>query len=412
LVYWKKYKKYFSKSKKMRIGIDARQILNPEKNPAIGVGHYTYQLIRNLLQIDAENQYTLFFDYRVREKDIKKFSKPNVKIKYFPWSDYKKYLPGAYSEILGLATLSRNNLDILHVTSPDSRVPLGYRGKVVCTFQDLAVYKYPKLFPKPKRIKARYNRRAMAKRADKIIAVSENTKKDLLKNFDIQEEKIEVIYNGVDKRFFASSEEGQKIFNNLKDKHKFKENFILFVGTLEPIKNITRLLEAYRILKDSIEEDESSNNDVPQLLVVGKRGWLASEYLQIVKDLNIEKDVKFLGYVEGEELKELLRKANIFVMPSLYEGFGMSVLEAMAVGTPCLVSKIETLEEIADQAVEFIDPFDIEGMASKMKNLLLDQFRRKELSQKGKVRAKQFSWKECARKTLKVYQKLADFETN
>ncbi len=190
----------------MRIGIDARQILNPEKNPSIGVGHYTYQLIRNLLRIDNQNQYTLFFDYRVREKDVKKFSRSNVKIKYFPWSDYKKYLPGAYSEILGLATLSRNNLDVLHVTSPDSRVPLGYRGKVVCTFQDLAVYKYPKLFSRPRRIKAIYNRRAMAKRADKIIAVSQNTKRDILENFgEAYKNKIKVIYNGVDERFFEKA---------------------------------------------------------------------------------------------------------------------------------------------------------------------------------------------------------------
>jgi len=391
----------------MRIGIDARQILNPQKNPSIGVGHYTYQLIRNLLKIDNQNQYTLFFDYRVREKDVKKFSRPNVKIKYFPWSDYKKYLPGAYSEILGLATLSRNNLDVLHVTSPDSRVPLGYRGKVVCTFQDLAVYKYPKLFLKPKRIKASYNRRAMAKRADKIIAVSQNTKRDILENFgETYKEKIKVIYNGVDERFFErpQKEEGQRIFENLKNKFKFKNDFILFVGTLEPIKNITRLLEAYRILKDSLAAKEKS---APQLLMVGKRGWLAAEYLQISKDLNIEDDVKFLGYVEGEELKELLGRANYFVMPSLYEGFGMSVVEAMAMGTPCLVSKIETLEEIADGAVEFFDPFDIEEMATKMEELLKDEEKRNKLSQKGKERARKFSWEKCAKETLEVYQEVA-----
>ena len=108
----------------MRIGIDARTILNPEKGDAIGVGHYTYQLIRHLLEIDQENEYVMFFDFRVREKDIKKFTSDNVKIKFYPFSDYKKYLPGAYNEILGTATLAREKLDIIHTTSPMSRIPI------------------------------------------------------------------------------------------------------------------------------------------------------------------------------------------------------------------------------------------------------------------------------------------------
>src|SRR5512135_659155 len=102
----------------MRIGIDARTILNPEKGDAIGVGHYTYQLIRHLLNIDKVNEYVLFFDFHVREKDVKKFTCPNTKIKFYPFSDYKKYLPGAYSELLGTATLNKEKLDVLHSTSP------------------------------------------------------------------------------------------------------------------------------------------------------------------------------------------------------------------------------------------------------------------------------------------------------
>ena len=131
----------------MKIGIDARTILNPDKGDAIGVGHYTYQLIRHLLEIDHENEYVLFFDFRVREKDVKKFARPNVKIKFYPFSDYKKYLPGAYNEILGTATLAREKLDIVHSTSPSSRIPTSYRGKTIVTVHDLASYKVPDIFP-------------------------------------------------------------------------------------------------------------------------------------------------------------------------------------------------------------------------------------------------------------------------
>src|SRR3989339_368717 len=122
----------------MKIGIDARTILNPEKGDAIGVGHYTYQLIRHLLDADKENEYVLFFDYRVREKDIKKFTRPNSKIKFYPFSDYKKYLPGAYNEILGTATLAREHLDIFHATSPMSPVSTAHPGENQGAFYAMA----------------------------------------------------------------------------------------------------------------------------------------------------------------------------------------------------------------------------------------------------------------------------------
>ena len=384
----------------MRIGIDARTILNPQKNPAIGVGHYTYQLIRHLLKLDQRNQYALFFDYRVREKDVKKFSRPNVKMKYFPWSDYKKYLPGAYSEILGLATISRGGFDVLHTTSPDARIPLGYWGKVVCTFQDLAVYKHPQLFYKLKRIKARYNRKAMAKRADRVIAVSENTKKDLMEIFNISSQKIFVVRNGVDERFFNETKGNpQKIKEELEEKFKINRPYLLFIGTLEPIKNITRLLQAFQLFQQKKRGY--------QLVLVGKRGWLASQYLQIAKDLNVAEQVRFLGYVEGDDLRKLLSQTELFVMPSLYEGFGMSVLEAMASGAPCLISELASLREIAEEAAEYVNPYDTKEISKKMEMLIEDKTKREKLIIKGKEQASKFSWEKCARETLEVYRKIS-----
>lgn len=390
----------------MRIGIDARWILNPEKNPAIGVGHYTYQLIRHLLQIDHQNQYILFFDYRVREKDTRKFQKPNVKIKYFPWSDYKKYLPGAYSEILGLSTLTGNNLDILHTTSPDARIPLGYYGKVVCTFQDLAVHKFPKLFPEFKKVKAKYNRQAMAKRADRIIAVSETTKKDIQKMFKQEEGKITVVKNGIDERFFEENSQEKNSWEMFKEKFKINEKYVLFIGTLEPIKNITRLLQAFKIFKSAIDkEGKNSVTSRYQLVLGGKRGWLGGEYLQIAKDLKLENDVRFLGYVEGDNLKDLFKNCEFFIMPSLYEGFGTTVLEAMACRVPCLVSDTPALKEVAGDKVSYFNPIDIFNISEKMKNII--KTKNNALIEGAYQRAKEFSWNKCAEETLRVYEKLA-----
>lgn len=389
----------------MRIGIDARSILNPEKNPAIGVGHYTYQLVRHLLKIDKENEYVLFFDYRVREKDVKKFTQENVEIKYFPWSDYKKYLPGAYSEILGLATVAKNNLDLLHITSPDARVPVGYRGEVVCTFQDLAVYMQPDLFPRAYKVKAKYNRQSMAKRASRIIAVSENTRDDLKEIFKVADEKVDIIRNGVDERFFSDvNDDDSGVPDFLKKKFGITEKYILFVGTIEPIKNITRLLRAFSIFKESLRKKDVKNNY--QLILGGKRGWLSNFYHQMVKDLGIEKDVKFLGYIEGDDLKKLFKGSELFVMPSLYEGFGVTVLEAMASRTPCLVSDLKTLREISSDAAEFFDPFSVEELAEKMEKIVGDEEKKERMINDGFVQSRNFSWDKCARETLDVYKKV------
>lgn len=389
----------------MKIGIDARNILNPERSDAIGVGHYAYQLIRHLLKLDQKNQYTIFFDYQAREKDIQKFTQPNVKITYFPWSDYKKYLPGAYSEILGLATISRNNFDVFHILSPDARVPLGYSGKVVCTFQDLAVFKYPDFFPQVNRLKSKYNRRAMAGRADKLIAVSENTKNDLRTLFKIDEAKIEVIKNGVDERFFEDIHlSADELKQELRDKFRLEKDYLLFIGTLEPIKNISRLLEAFKGFMES-RKQKGLKHDY-ELAIAGKRGWLAEEYIQLAKDLNITDNVKFLGYVEGDDLKKLLKGTKLFVMPSLYEGFGMSVLEAMAAGTACLISDIPSLQEIALDAAAFVSPLDVTAMTDQMNDLVENNEKKQQLIEKGKLQAKNFSWQDCARQTLAAYESI------
>ena len=233
----------------MKIGIDARTILNPEKGEAIGVGHYTYQLIRHLLAIDKENEYVLFFDFRVREKDVKKFAQSNVKIKFYPFSDYKKYMPGAYNEILGMATLLRENLDIVHSTSPMSRIPVSYRGKTVVTVHDLAVYKVPDVFPQLKRTKIRTTTNLMVSHADMIIAASQSTKNDIVDIFEAKEEKIKVIYSGFDKRMSEESKMSRGVVLEKYDIGKDKK-YILFLGTIEPIKNITRLFEAFKKFKE------------------------------------------------------------------------------------------------------------------------------------------------------------------
>ena len=382
----------------MRIGIDARAILNPEKSAPSGVAHYVWHLVKNILEIDEENQYVLFFDFKVRDKDVKKFTRENVKIKFFPFSDYKKYMPGAYSEILGLATYMREKMDILHVTSPLYRVPAAYRGKIVTTFYDFAPYRMPELFPRlsTARIKALY--KFMAKKSDRIIAVSESTKKDVQEFLGFPQDLISVVHNGLDKRFLADCDYPKE---DLKKLYGIKDKYILFLGTLEPRKNLTRVLEAFARFKKTFRKKFDY-----QLVVAGKRGWLMEEYFQLTQDLDIKNDVIFTGYVGGNELKPLYCHAEFFVMPSLYEGFGQTIVEAMASGAPCLVSKVASIPEIAGNAVYYVDPHDTEGIGKAMNELATNKELRENLSAAGREQAKKFSWEKCARETLEVYKSI------
>jgi len=386
----------------MRIGIDARKILNPEKGEAIGVGHYTYQLIKHLLDMDQENEYVLFFDYRVREKDVKKFSKPNVKIKFYPFSDYKKFLPGAYNEILGTATLVKEDLDVIHTTSATSRIPMSYRGKTIITIHDLASYKVPDVFSKLSVTKRKAVLNLMVNKADKIIAVSNSTKKDIMDFFKIPEEKIQVIYSGFDRRF---SDESTVSREKVLEKYGIgNEKYILFLGTLEPIKNIAKLFEAFKIFKQNCKTNGVGCDY--KLVMAGKRGWMGKEYKQMAKDLGIGKDVIFTGYIIGDEMVPLFKNADFFVMPSLYEGFGTTVLEAFATGTPAIVSGVSSIPEIAGDAAEFVDPRDAQNIADAMLKLAKDENLKQTLREKGKIQVAKFDWNKCARETLEVYKSL------
>ncbi|TAK96192.1 glycosyltransferase family 1 protein [Patescibacteria group bacterium] len=389
----------------MRIGIDARTILNPERGEAIGVGHYTYQLIRHLLAIDKENEYVLFFDFRVREKDVKKFSLPNVKIKFYPFSDYKKYLPVAYSEILGTATLVREKLDVLHATSPESRIPLGYQGKTIVTFHDLSVFEHPECFPKVKGTRDKTIMKLMANKADRIISVSSATRDALKKHLSVPAEKVAVVHSGIDRRFF--DEPAGADIPKLLGRFGIERQYILFLGTLEPSKNVTRLLEAFAKFKEKMLPVGGGSFQY-QLVVAGKRGWLSEEYRQLVKDLGLAKDVVFTGYVVGDEIVPLFKHSQFFIMPSLSEGFGMTVLEAFATGTPSIISNVSSLPEVAGDAARFVNPVDVTEMTEAMVSFANNEQERNQYIQKGYERAKLFDWEKTARETLAVYKSLVE----
>lgn len=375
--------------------------MNPERGEAIGAGHYAYQLIRHLLEIDKENEYVLFFDFRVREKDVAKFSRDNVKIKFYPFSDYKKYLPGAYSEILGTATLAKEKLDLLHTTSPMSRIPTTYRGKTVVTIYDLAVAKVPDVFPQLTRAKTKTMLNLAVNRADKLIAVSDSTKKDLCEIFKCPEGKVQVIYSGYDARLSEKSVTPRAEVLQRYDMEA-GDKYMLFLGTIEPLKNITRLMEAFADFKKRFTTNGKNFNY--KLVLAGKRGWLAAEYKRLAKDLEIEKEVIFTGYVVGDDLAPLFAQADFFVMPSLYEGFGTTVLEAFATGVPAILSNVSSIPEIAGDAAKLVNPLNTKEITDAMFEFSENEELKNSYREKGRVQVAKFNWEKTARETLELYK--------
>jgi glycosyltransferase involved in cell wall biosynthesis len=385
----------------MRIGIDAQTILNPEMGDAAGLGHYTYQLIKHLLQLDSTNEYVIFVNYRMREKDIEKFRKyNNVKIRRFPFSQYKKFLPGAYSETLATAFFLRDRLDVLFV--PGGRMPIGYRGKTVVTAYNLALSRCPDMFPQKEIIRNRIKSPAY-KRAEKVIASSVSAKKDLQEFFYVEEKKIEIIHNAFDEKFYKNAPLGE--IQKVKEKYGIEGEYILFMNTIKPLNNLPRLIEAFSKLRMTLKGEMPGSNY--KLVLAGKAGWLAEEIRQIAKDFGLKKEIIFPGYIVPQDLNALFDGAEVFVSVPVYEEFGSIVLEAFASGLPVVCSNVTSYPEISGGAAKLVDPYDIEGIRDAILEVLRDENLRISMREKGVAEARKFHWENTAKETLRVLEEVA-----
>ncbi len=373
----------------MKIGIDCRTILNPKRGERAGVGHYSYYLVKNLLAIDKKNEYVLFFDYRFQ--NVNEFRQKNVTIRFFPFSQYKKFLPFSYSHMLIAAFLARERLDLYH--SPANVIPYSYRGQSIVTVHDLAIYKHPEWFPRGQKFSISILVPRSMKRARKIIAVSQATKKDVMRTFKIPADKIKVVYEGVNR------EDASMTGPAIRAKYGIKNNYLLYVGTLEPRKNLRALISAYGYLIN-----RNPGYKKYGLVLAGHRGWKSSRIFDKIKKLKLTEQVKYLDYVPHPDKQALIQNATVFVFPSLFEGFGLPVLEAMSLGTPVITSSVSSIPEVAGTAAQLINPRSEKLLTGALKKVLASSALRGKMSAAGKEQAAKFSWRKCAVETLKVYR--------
>jgi len=367
----------------MKIGIDISQIIYE----GTGVGNYTSHLVTYLSKSN-DIELVLFGSSFGAFNKLQNFvsnltNSPNTKTKLYPLPE--RLLNLLWNNIhFGSLEHFIGNVDIFHTSDwlePPSR------AKKVTTIHDLTVYKNPDL-SHPYIVSTQKNKlRWVRKESDAIITDSEATKTDIIEILKIPEEKITVIYPGVDERF---KPQDKYFIQDVKKKYNIKNNYLLCVGTQEPRKNIDKVIESFKLL---------SEKDI-ELVIVGKYGWGEKS-----KVLN---NVHTLGFIPNEDLPALYSGAKIFIYPSLDEGFGLPVLEAMASGCPVIASEKGSLKEIINNAAIIIDPTSTSDLVSSIEILLKDNIKRDELIDKGKKQSQKFNWNKTSSETLSLYTKLLE----
>lgn len=368
----------------MRIGFDGTPLLGQRS----GVGYYTGNLLSALMEVQPEWEYLLYSNRPLNglEPPLPKAQRSNQR--YFSrsrWLWMQTILPSVIRD-------SQPNL--CHFTN--ALAPLWQPAPYVLTIHDASLFVYGEYHPWARHLTMRLTLPIVARRAAAIITVSQHSRDDLIRVLNLDPAKIHVVYEAAADAFRPVEDPHQ--LAALRRKYALPDQFLLYVGTLEPRKNLLRLLRAVARLRDE---------GLPhQLVLAGGMGWMMESFEQEVNALGLQEAVHYLGYIPSEDLPGLFSLATVFTFPSLYEGFGLPPLEAMACGAPVLTSKSSSLAEVCGDAAYLVDPHSVEAIAAGLAELLRDAELRECLRAKGLQRAATFSWRRAACETGEIYRQV------
>lgn len=370
----------------MRILIDGYEA-NVEQR--LGSSQVAFEIICNLEKIDHQNEYTILLP----TPPMSDFPRERVGFKYEILKPKKLWTRIALPFFL---YKNRKKFDLIF--SPTHYIPLFSPIPRVVTIFDLSFLHFPESFLKKDLWQLKNWTKFSAKNADHIITISNTSKKDVVNEYGVKKDKVTVIFPGYKKE--AIKKATQEEIKMVKSKYDLGDSYILYIGTVQPRKNLLRLIEAVSRIKDL------------ELVIVGKtsgvgrQGWKYEEILAAPKRYDVENRIKFLGFVPVEDLSGLITGAKVFIQPSLWEGFGIPVLEAMACGTPVLISDNSSLPEVAGNAGLKFDPYSVDQIEQAIRTVVTDLKLRQKLSKASLKRVGRFSWKKTAREVLKVFEQV------
>ena len=368
----------------MRIGFDGTPLLGQRS----GVGYYTGNLLSALMKLQPDWEYLLYSNRPLNGLEPPLPHAQKVDQRYFArsrWLWMQTILPG---------TIHNSQPEICHFTN--ALAPLWQPAPYVLTIHDASLFVYGHYHPWARHLTMRLTLPLVARRASAIITVSQHSRQDLIRVLGLDPQKIHVIYEAAADNFRPVEDPAS--LAHLRRKYELPEKFLLYVGTLEPRKNLLRLLRAVKQIRDE---------GLPyHLVLAGGMGWMMETFEQEVRALDLQDALHYLGYIPTQDLPGLFSLATVFTFPSLYEGFGLPPLEAMACGTPVLTSDRSSLAEICGDAAYLVDPRSEEAIAAGLGALLRDEDLRQDLRRKGLQRVTGFSWERAARETIALYHQV------
>ena len=364
----------------MRIGIDARKLHD------FGIGTYIRNLLRHLARIDSQTEFVIL----CRPEDRETLAAIGENFRPVRESS------GNYSiaeQIRIPWALGREGVTLFH--APHYVLPPLVRCRSVVTIHDCIHLMFPQYLPNRAALfYAKTSISLAARRATRVMTVSESSKRDILRFVDTQPEKIDVIYNAYDERFAIEPREDDVV--RVRERYQLHDEFVLYAGNVKPHKNLERLIDAFHFVR-------KRGLDHLKLVLIGDEISKYTALRRAVHKHQLHKYVRFLGYLPEETLAVMYRLAGVFVFPSLYEGFGLPPLEAMASGTPVVTSNVSSLPEVAGDAAVLVDPYDPQAIADGIYRVLTDERLRRDLVHKGIARAGQFSWEQSVRRIRAIY---------
>lgn len=371
----------------MKIGIDVR----PLRDTMTGIGRYITQMLHALAARDDQNEYTLFYNNFFKGGIPQTVPNAgNFRLTAFRWPRKLLTALWGFTEFPKVESFI-GDIDLFH--SPSFQVPPSKNAARIFTIYDLIALTHPQLAI-PSAVRHFTPRiRHYAKRADLIVAISQATARDVIKYLNVPDEKVVTVYPGTTSLIRADDEK----IHDLKKIFGIENDYFLYVSRLDPRKNLTRLFLAFE--RSGLSKDF-------EFVVAGPEGWHMEEMLRTWDTVKCKNRIRRVDYVKDEDLAALYSGATFFVYPSLVEGFGLPILEAMSVGCPVLTSDVSSMPEVAGDAVLYCDPYDIESISEGLLRLASDSELRKNLSEAGSERIKLFTWEKMADNMIGIYNQV------